>query len=348
MAKKILFCPRCMNRVHKGDEKCTNCGLSRDEMEEMLTKKPKEEKVEESAKPIVKNEDGGISIDTQAIINDQSILSEENKDNEEAEKASEEASEEQVEEPSEQVSYEKGIDSNEIGKVVFEESKAKRHKHKKKKQEELPEYSVDENGEYNINTKDVTFLEGVEAPTYSVKKARGDYKQEKLKWWEIYKWADRHLAKRKIMKEVNKASRKTPYGISRGVMITLCLLFGYMGAHSLYAKNYGRGLTSLISFIIAVIVISVEPLYRIMGVFVGGGLGFLVMAMWVVDLLALIMNRYKYRISKEEFISNLNVETRAKISNKYIDFDRTVFKAKEEKRKEKILRKKNKHRKKYE
>ena len=63
------------------------------------------------------------------------------------------------------------------------------------------------------------------------------------------------------------------------------------------------------------------------------------------DLIDLIFNRYKYRISKEEFISNLNVATRAKLGKKYIALDRTVFKAKEQKRIDKMNKKKNKHKK---
>jgi len=235
-----------------------------------------------------------------------------------------------------------------VGKVYFNENekanKPKRHKHKKKiKKSDLPEFTIDEDGSYNIDTKDVTYLEGIEKPTPSVKKARGDVpKQEKLKWWEIYKWADRMLAKRKISKEVKKASRKIPTGISKGVMITLCLLFGWMGAHNFYAKNHKKGWFVTISDVIVLLVLNIPVLYNIMGIFVGGGLGFVVMAMWFLDILGVITNRYQYRISKEEFISNLNVETRLKLGPKYAALDKSVFKEKEKARLEKLNKKKNK------
>lgn len=322
-----------MNRVKKNDTKCSNCGLSREKMEAMLSgedKKPKE--AEKPQDPVVKEQNGGIKIDTGAIMKEEQ--SEQNP-------AQDSVKEKPEEEKDEAPDVEKGINSDEIGKVVYEE-KRKRHKHKSKNKEDEPNYTVDENGEYNIDTHDVTFLEDVEAPTYSVKKARGEYQQEKLKWWEIYKWADRMLAKRKIMKEVNKASRKTPVAISRVWMTILCLFFGYMGAHSLYGKNYKRGFTSLGLFTTAIIVISVPVLYKYVGLFIGGGCGFISVAMWVYDLIMLAFNRYRYRISKEEFISNLNVETRAKIGKKYIAFDRTVFKANEEKRLRKYNKKRNK------
>lgn len=333
MAKRILFCPKCMNRIHKSDTKCSNCGLTRAQMEEMMQPKPAVEEEEErqetaSVSPIEHEEGGGIKIDTNAIMSGAEI----------EEKAKDEPVEhDEIIEPD----VEEGIASEDVGKVVYEKDAPKRHSHKKKRQE-VPDYSVDENGEYNIDTRDVTFLEGVEAPTYSVKKARGEVKEEKLKWWEIYKWADRMLAKRKINKEVKKASHKIPFGISKVSMIILCLLFGWMGAHDFYAKNYKKGTFVLVSFTIAMIVVNVDVLARIMGVFVGGGLGFIVLALWLTDLVAIILNKYGYRISKEEFIANLNVETRAKLGKKYVNMDRASFRAKEKARQDKIINKKNK------
>ena len=89
-----------------------------------------------------------------------------------------------------------------------------------------------------IVASDVTYLERAKIPTSSVKKARGDAPvQEKLEWWEIYKWADRMLARRKINKEVKKAATKTPARIKRGGMITLCLFFGWLGIHNFYGGN---------------------------------------------------------------------------------------------------------------
>ena len=119
-----------------------------------------------------------------------------------------------------------------------------------------------------------------------------------------------------------------------------------MGAHNFYAKNNKKGWTVLAFDVVVAVVLSVPVLYKIMGIFVGGGLAFAVLMMWVLDFIDILMNRYKYRISKEEFISNLNVKTRANLGRKYIALDKTVFKAKEQKRIDKInkkLNKKNRH-----
>ncbi len=316
MAKRIKFCPKCMNIIRKNDEKCSSCGLLVSEMQKAEEERQeKEEKYFEQAK-------------------------------EEYNKA---AAEEQIESVAEDSAEDTSTENQENVQNVEAQQQAKRHKHKKKKQpkvEDVPQYTVDEDGNFDIDTKDVTFLEGVEAPTYSVKKARGDAPViEKLKWWEIYKWADRLLAKRKIMKEVNKASRTIPYGINKANMIILCVLFGWMGAHNFYGKNNKKGWTVLAFDVVIGIVLAVPVLYKIMGIFVGGGLTFIVMMMWLIDLIDILLNRYKYRISKEEFISNLNVKTRAKLGKKYIALDKTVFKEKEQKRIDKLNKKKNKKKK---
>ena len=54
-------------------------------------------------------------------------------------------------------------------------------------------------------------IEERQKQTYSVKKARGDYREPKIKWWEIYKLADRAFARKKIKKEVAKASKIKPF-----------------------------------------------------------------------------------------------------------------------------------------
>ena len=94
---------------------------------------------------------------------------------------------------------------------------------RRKEKEKKPQFDVDENGEFNIDTADVEIV-GEETgkafeekfkQTYSVKKARGDYREPKIKWWEIYKIADRAFARRKIKKEVNKAARIKPEYINK-------------------------------------------------------------------------------------------------------------------------------------
>jgi len=316
MAKRMYVCPNCMNRIKKNDDACSRCGLNVKEMQEFKQKEREmyeQKRIEEDSAQL--EQEGGVQTSQEDFaINDSS-----------QEQAQVETTEEKPQEPV-----------------------RKRHKHKKKTQnlKDKPEYTVDEDGSFNIDTRDVTFLEGVTEEqirqTPSVRNARGDYKQEKLKWWEIYKWADRMLAKRKISKEVKKASRKIPYGISKVKMSLLCVFFGWFGIHNFYARNYKKGATMLSLMTISLVVVNVPVLAEIMGVFVGGGFAFVAMASWLADLYGLIFNKYKYRISKEEFISNLNVETRAKLGKKWINFDKNVFKQKEQKRVEKINRKKNK------
>ncbi len=301
MAKRIRFCPRCMNIIHKNDKQCSSCGLEVIKMLEMQ----------------LENEDKKEKLVSEAI-----------------EKANQEVSETETLDSAEQNSDETAV-------------KPKRHKHKSKtkpqNKEDLPEYTVDENGDYNIDTKDVTFLEGVDYKSYSAKQARGEKPaREKINWWEIYKWADLMLARRKINKEVKKASYKIPYGISRTKMLLLCIFLGWFGAHDFYAKNNKRGWTVLSFNVVVALVINIPILYKLMGIFVGGGLGFVLVVMWISDLYAIITNHYKYRISKEEFISNLNVETRGKLPKRYWNLDRPTFKAREQVRIDKIVQKQNK------
>lgn len=318
MAKRIKFCTRCMTIIRKNDERCSNCGLEVSKMIEETIKKEEqnqeeiekvvEKKLEEYEQPKVEE----VKVEETAKVED--VQTHESNDNVEQVKAEQPA-------------------------------KRKRHKHKPKQvsYEDRPQFTIDENGQFNIDTSDVTYLEGVDTKSYSVKKARGEAPvQEKLKWWEIYKWADRVLARRKINKEVNKASHKIPFAIHKAPMLIYAILFGWMGAHNFYAGNYKRGWTVLAFDVVVAVVLNVPVLYEIMGVFVGGGLGFVILCMWLKDIFNIVIDKYRYRISKEEFISNLNIETRAKLGKKYITFDRKAFKEKEEKRLKRYIKKQTK------
>jgi len=329
------FCPKCMGRINKKDEKCPQCGANLIKLKKEKLNKEKEkikkqeqqlekefiEQTEEKKPVVIETDDGGAIVDTSSMFSkpekDQTISNKEN-DN-----------------------IEEDISLEEVTGVVEFEKQPKRHKHKsKRKNKEAPEYTVNEDGSYNIDTSDVTYFDN--ETTSSIRKARGDIKQEKIEWWEIYKWADRMLARRKINKEVKKASRKTPVGIKRGVMITLCALFGWMGAHNFYGGNKKKGWTIVAFDVIVLLVLNIPVLFEIMGIFVGGGLGFTIFALWFTDLFGLIFNKYSYEISKEEFISNLNVETRMKLRKKYVNLDKKVFKEKEIQRLEKKKIKKEK------
>lgn len=195
----------------------------------------------------------------------------------------------------------------------------KRRKHKRK-QQELPDVKKDENGELEIDTTDVTYFEGAKQP-YGAKSARGERDDEKIQWWEIYKWADLYLARRKINKEVNKAARIEPTYIKHGVLLCLAILFGWMGAHNFYAKNRGKGWFVLSSLIIALIVVSVPAFNGVIDVSIGGGLGFVILIMWLSDVVSIVMRRYKFRESKLKFIAKLNLETRKKLGKKYININ---------------------------
>lgn len=195
----------------------------------------------------------------------------------------------------------------------------KRRKHKRK-QQEVPDVKKDENGELEIDTTDVTYFEGAKQP-YGAKSARGERDDEKIQWWEIYKWADLYLARRKINKEVNKAARIEPAYIKHGVLLCLAILFGWMGAHNFYAKNRGKGWFVLSSLIIALIVVSVPAFKGIIDVSIGGGLGFVILIMWLSDVISIVMRRYKFRESKLKFIAKLNLETRKKLGKKYININ---------------------------
>ena len=94
---------------------------------------------------------------------------------------------------------------------------------KKKQEKERIDVTKDEDG-YNVDVKDVSYLPSTY--TYSAKKARGEYQKPNIAWWEVYKWADLLLARRKVKKQVNRASHYRPSQFSLGATITLCILFG--------------------------------------------------------------------------------------------------------------------------
>ncbi|MBQ7453004.1 MAG: TM2 domain-containing protein [Clostridia bacterium] len=197
----------------------------------------------------------------------------------------------------------------------------KRHKHKRKMKDE-PIYTVEADGEYDIDTRDVTFFEGVQDQYTSKDKP----KKIKPAWWEIDKWADIILARRKISKEVNKAAKEKPSYISKTKMILLCLFLGWFGAHNYYAKNYRRGIFVSICSVVALTLgallmdkIIVGEILVSLCEFVTGGLGFIFLFMWVWDLIEIIFNRYKYRQSRLKFISKLNLKTREKLGTKYVN-----------------------------
>ena len=306
---RVKFCPKCMNIIHKKDTECSNCGMLVSDMEneERVEEKLKPQKKE---KPVMLDENGNplSKKEQRKKLKEKQIDFEE-----EFYESDEESKSLELDNRVNAISEEGENDEN---TSIASIEKPKRHKHKPKKKE-APEFTVNETGEYEINTKDVTFFENNEE--YSIRKARGDYEPEKLKWWEIYKWADRMLARRKVKKQVNKASTVKPEYISKTKLLILCALFGWMGGHNLYAGNKAKGWTILGMFVVMLLVIYINPLAEIMGTFIGGGFGFAIMCMWFYDFFAICFNKYKYHVTKMQFIRKLNVETRAKLGKKYIN-----------------------------
>ena len=198
------------------------------------------------------------------------------------------------------------------------ETKNKTAKQQKKAKNITPEFTIDKNGEFNVNIKDVTYLPNTY--DYSVKKARGEYEKPKIKWWEIYKWADLLLARKKVKKQVQKAGYYRPEPIKKKTAILLCIFFGWMGAHNFYARNNRKAWFTLFSVIFGSVVVLVNnSFFAKIKISVGGGLLFIVLFTWIWDLINIILNKFTYRISRWSFIDNLNAETRAILGDKYID-----------------------------
>lgn len=202
---------------------------------------------------------------------------------------------------------------------------------KKKKKGEEFKFEVDENGELNIDTKDVEIIgEDVSKAyderrkqTYSVKKARGDYRQPKVKWWEIYKLADRSFARRKIKKEVSKAGKVKPDFISKPKLLILSILFGWCGVHNFYARNKKKGFVSLSFFVVSVLGMALNevPFFKMFELWIIGFSGFVVLLIWISDIINIMFNKFQYRVQRDKFIASLNIETRAKLGEKYIDLE---------------------------
>ena len=201
-----------------------------------------------------------------------------------------------------------------------------------KKEREKPIFELDDKGQINIDTKDVELvgeevgkiIEERNMQTYSVKKARGEYREPKIKWWEIYKFADRAMARRKIKKEVSKAAKIKPSFVSKPKLLCLAIFLGWCGAHNFYAGNKKKGWVSVVSLILWVGVVYLagfSSFFASIQFSIGGGAGFVCLAIWLSDIINIIFNSFKYRIQKEEFIFSMNVETRAKLGEKYVDID---------------------------
>lgn len=307
----MKHCPRCASEIYSSMKKCPRCGLPVSQMDFS----DDEEKQEETRK-LTKNE--------------RKALNKRKKEQKKKEKR-----ERRIYESKSDTDFSKFASNraHEEDKEPSEDVKGLLNKRRLQKKQAVPEFELDENGEFNIDTSDVEIVgeetgrlieERYGGNSYSVKKERGDYRPPKIKWWEIYKFADRSFARRKIKKEVSKAAKIKPDFMKKWKLLLLAILFGWMGAHNFYAKNFKKGWTSLICIVVSIIVIrlgmSIEFFSKI-SLSVGGSTGFIALFIWITDIIAIIFNNFKYRIQKEEFIFGMNIETRAKLGEKYIDLE---------------------------
>lgn len=180
----------------------------------------------------------------------------------------------------------------------------------------------------HIDVSDVSYFERSRFNKYKPSAQRtliennGKYELEKLKWWEIYKWADRQLVRNKIKKVVKKEAVKKPEGISSWCLGLLCLFAGFLGVHNFYAKNYKRGIVSAACFSMALIFVAVLDKIAFFSKYFQGLLcalpGIVVIVIWLTDFVAILFRRFKFRTSKISFIKSLDLETRARLGKKYI------------------------------
>ncbi len=288
-------CPRCASEIGKKDKVCPRCGIPVDKMEfaEQLEEEAKSPKLNRAQKKEKKR-----------------LAKLERK------------------EAKRQKKLERAISPTDFSKYA---TTSRVPKGRKKINDGAMHFELDENGEFHIDTSDVEII-GAETikildekreQTYSVKKARGDYRPPRIKWWEIYKIADRSFARRKIKKEVNKAGRIKPENVNKWKLFFLCLFFGWFGVHNFYAKNKKKGAVSLTCISIACVSMMLSSLawVQMFQYWLVGFTGFVAIFLWVGDLVNILFNKFSYRIQKDKFISCMNVTTRAKLGEKYIDLD---------------------------
>lgn len=301
-------CPRCASEVADSIKTCPRCGLPVDKMGNEET----EEKV------------ASVKLNRAQKKEKKRLQKEEKKAEKKARKLRESRSDTDFSQ------YATNAARNEDD-IIFEDDKFLTKRNKLKKAKEKPVFEIDENGEFNINTKDVELvgaevgkiLEERHQQTYSIKKARGDYHPPKIKWWELYKIADRTFARRKIKKEVVKASKIKPSFISKAKLLCLAIFLGWTGAHNFYAKNKRKGWVSVVSLVLWVGIYSLSNTSRFFASIwsIAGLSGFICLLIWFSDTINIIFNNFKYRLQSDEFIFNMNIETRAKLGEKYIDLD---------------------------
>lgn len=299
MAKQTKFCPRCGELLKRNTERCPNCGAT-----VLRSKNDEERRIAELAAK--RNE----HIEKNVKLGENISAAKREQLEKQAKREAELAALAQADEPQE-------MSKTKAKKLEKDRKKSKKKKQKKQyvhKKPELTETVKNADGTVAVDVRDVSFLPKEEI----VVRPKKHKIPEKLKWYDVAKWADRMLARRKVKRVVNKASTEIPADISKGSMIAFCVFFGWMGAHNFYAKNWTKAGIILGSFLISLIVLSVDVLQKAVGVSIGGGFGLVFVLCWIWDLVRIIANKYRYRESRLKFIATLDFDTRAILGRKYI------------------------------
>lgn len=318
-------CPRCASELTKYSKVCPRCGLPVSQMDEFVKRfnlQSEDASTETSEEQTAQTEKINKS--------DKKALKQQKKQAKKAEKQAKKERESKSDTDFKKFASNSGEGAEDY--LYDENDTFSDRKRKRKNRLSRPVFDLDEKGEIDIDTADVEIV-GKETgkiiderfeQSYSVKKSRGDYRPPKIKWWEIYKLSDRYFARRKIKKEVSKAARIKPSFISKSKLLILAIFFGYTGAHNFYAKNKRKGFVSLITLLIWVsipLLAKYVAFFKAIEISVAGLAGLIDLVIWITDVVNIIFNKFKYRLQIDKFISEMNVETRAKLGEKYIDLD---------------------------
>ena len=313
-------CPRCSSEISVLDKVCPRCGLAVSKMEEYKKSFAFDEE----------NENNVVQSEENKPLSKKELKRKEKEEKKARKKAEKEANKKYVSDTDfTQYATNSGVENQD---EIFETDTYMERKKKKKKQQAKPVFEIDENGEFNIDTKEVEIvgektgkiIEERYEQSYSVKKSRGDYIPPKIKWWEIYKLADRHFARSKIKKEVNKAAKIKPSFVKKSKLLLLSIFLGWTGAQNFYAKNKRKGWVSIFTLAIWIIIVYLSTKFKFfasISTSIGGGSGFICVFIWISDIINVITNQFRYRVQIDKFISSMNVETRAKLGEKYIDLE---------------------------
>lgn len=299
-------CPRCASEISSNEKVCPRCGLPVSKMEEL----------------------------DDSLVADLERQSKDKKLNIAQRQEKKRLAKQKKKEAKRQKKLEQQVSTTDFSKFASNanSNNGVSVKKKRRKKDDEFKFEVDENGQFNIDTTDVEIIgeevsraydERREKQSYSIKKARGDYRPPKIKWWEIYKLADRSFARRKIKKEISKAGKVKPDFISKAKLLLLAIFFGWFGAHNFYAKNKKKGFVSLTFLTISILGMALNevPFFKMFELWIIGFSGFVVLFIWVTDVVNIIFNKFQYRIQRDKFIAGLNIETRAKLGEKYIDLE---------------------------